>query len=243
MSAILYPWQLSLFVALNIADWFLTWHLLQHGNGQAYESNPVANWCLSQFGWVGLGLFKLGAVLSCGVVVVAISAFRPETGRRILTVCCTLVAAVVLYSGLLVHRLEVDGDSEEELASIEQRQESMESERERNWTYSQLVMHLGDDLVARRCTLRDAAARLAETPKGHDAEWLRNLHEMYPGHSDLECLAANALEHAVASRRDNMWQVYRLIHRFNREFHHYFGTGAPCQYTAVFGQRLTPREG
>src|SRR5581483_2787659 len=48
---------LVLCAALSVADWSLTWALIHGSNGEVYESNPVAAWCLKWYGWPGLALF------------------------------------------------------------------------------------------------------------------------------------------------------------------------------------------
>ena len=99
MSAqILHPFKQLVFVVLSLADLYLTRHLVSATDGQIYESNPIANWWLSNLGWLGLGAFKLLTMLTVAGLVVAISRSRPRAGRRVLSFACVAVAAVVAYS-------------------------------------------------------------------------------------------------------------------------------------------------
>jgi hypothetical protein len=97
--------RLTLFALLSLADLCLTWVLLRHAGGAIYESNPIANAFLMRFGWAGMILFKVADVLFVTWLVVLLSLYRPEAGRRVLTVACTMVGVVAIYSGFLVTRI------------------------------------------------------------------------------------------------------------------------------------------
>jgi hypothetical protein len=90
------------FTALGLADLFLTWRLIQAEDGRVLESNPVANWWLLHYGWVGMTAFKVGMTLVIGGLAAAVALSRPRTGERILVFACGAQAAVVLYSVLLI---------------------------------------------------------------------------------------------------------------------------------------------
>jgi hypothetical protein len=87
-----------LFVALNLADLFLTWRLVHGSHGAIVESNPVANWWLTALGWPGLSAYKLGIVVLVGTVIGVIRLKRPRAGSRVLAFACSAVLVVVLYS-------------------------------------------------------------------------------------------------------------------------------------------------
>src|SRR5437879_6238677 len=89
---------LLIFGTLSFLDLALTYHLLQRGGGHVYESNPVANAWLSNYGWAGLALFKLLTMGLVIVVAVVLSARRPRAANSILTFACSTVALVVVYS-------------------------------------------------------------------------------------------------------------------------------------------------
>lgn len=104
--------RLFLFQLLSLADLFLTWHLLKRGSGRFYESNPLAEACYTSYGWLGLALFKLSAVLLVGALAVYISWHRPQVGARLLLFACSLMAGVVLYSWTLSLSIRETGSSQ-----------------------------------------------------------------------------------------------------------------------------------
>jgi hypothetical protein len=97
-AKIAYPLGYLLFVALNLADFFLTWRLVDGSHGAVVESNPVANWWLTTLGWSGLAAYKVAIVVLVGTVIRVISCKRPRTGGRVLAFACSTLLAVVLYS-------------------------------------------------------------------------------------------------------------------------------------------------
>src|SRR5437660_12640550 len=95
---VFHPVRLSLFVLLSVADLCLTYALILHGEGEVYESNPIAEAWLSSYGWAGLAVFKLVIVLIVAALAAFVSLSRPRTGGHILTFACLAVAGVVAYS-------------------------------------------------------------------------------------------------------------------------------------------------
>jgi hypothetical protein len=95
---VFHPVRLSLFVILSVADLCLTYALILHGDGEVYESNPIAEAWLSSYGWAGLALFKLAIILVVATLAAFVSLSRPRTGGHILTFACLAVASVVGYS-------------------------------------------------------------------------------------------------------------------------------------------------
>jgi hypothetical protein len=83
---------------LSVADLALTYALIRDGDGQVYESNPIAEAWLSAYGWSGLVLFKLLIILIVAALAAVVSLSRPRTGGHILTFACLAVAVVVAYS-------------------------------------------------------------------------------------------------------------------------------------------------
>jgi hypothetical protein len=98
MRAIFHPRRLTLYAILSAADLGLTYFLIRQGDGDVYESNPIAEAWLSSYGWVGLAIFKLLIVLIVAAVAAFVSLSRPRTGGHILTFACLAVAVVVGYS-------------------------------------------------------------------------------------------------------------------------------------------------
>lgn len=97
---------LAVFVGLGFADLLLTWYLIRVGGGAVIESNPVANWWLASYGWIGMAAFKLGACLLVGVAAAVVGWHRPRTGELILVFACGAQSAVVMYSLLLLRLVE-----------------------------------------------------------------------------------------------------------------------------------------
>jgi hypothetical protein len=95
---IFHPVRLTLYTVLSVADLGLTYALIQQGEGEVYESNPIAEAWLSSYGWTGLALFKLAIILIVATVAAFVSLSRPRTGGHILTFACLAVALVVTYS-------------------------------------------------------------------------------------------------------------------------------------------------
>jgi uncharacterized membrane protein len=98
MSNTFHPVRFALYVVLSLVDLALTYALIQQGDGEVYESNPIAEAWLSSYGWIGLALFKLAIIVIVGLVAAFVSLSRPRTGGHILTFACLAVAVVVTYS-------------------------------------------------------------------------------------------------------------------------------------------------
>ena len=86
------------FSALSLADLMLTWTLLRSTGGAIYETNPIANAWLTNYGWLGLIVFKLLTVLLFASACVLVSYYRPGKVTQLVNLGCFLVGAVVLYS-------------------------------------------------------------------------------------------------------------------------------------------------
>jgi hypothetical protein len=185
--------RLVLFVLLNVADLVLTWLLIRHSQGQVYESNPVANWLLTRWGWLGLSTFKLGAVMMVGALSLIIASYRPRAGGLLLSFGCSALLLVVLYSSSLAACIEgpAEGVEPDQMRQVAERKEWLDGERGRMYAYRALRRQLAEDVALGRCTLKDAVARLADSERGRDRRWLENLHKCYPNYTDEECLAAN----------------------------------------------------
>jgi hypothetical protein len=98
IANIFHPVRLTLYTLLSVADLGLTYALIQQGDGDVYESNPIAEAWLSAYGWTGLALFKVAIILIVAAVAAFVSLSRPRTGGHILTFACLAVAMVVGYS-------------------------------------------------------------------------------------------------------------------------------------------------
>jgi hypothetical protein len=96
------------FLLLSIADLYLTWRLVSQGDGRLLESNPVASYWLSNYGWSGMIAFKLGMVVLIGTLAGLIAWRRPRTSELMMTFACGAQSAVAVYSIFLASTL---GDS------------------------------------------------------------------------------------------------------------------------------------
>ncbi|MCI0465299.1 MAG: DUF5658 family protein [Gemmataceae bacterium] len=222
----LHPGKLSLFAVLSGADLFLTWRLLEHGDGWLYESNPVAAWWLAHFGWLGLTAFKTAGVLLVVGLVMVISRSQPRTGGWVLGFACSVPALVVLYSTALAGLLDRHPDflQREVLQGALEKNRLLEERLQQVQEYQALLRRLSEDLRAQRCTLPEAVEQLGCSANGRNPVWLSGLRRHYPGYSDEECLAANFVVHAVAALRDNPDAARRLGEAYVAAY----GRTAPC---------------
>jgi hypothetical protein len=94
--------RLALFLLLNVADFAETWVLIRLGDGSVYESNPIAQAWLSAYGWQGLFLFKVLAVLVVVTATLMVWWRRPRLGNSLLTIGCLILGGVTVYSGRML---------------------------------------------------------------------------------------------------------------------------------------------
>jgi Domain of unknown function (DUF5658) len=179
------------FALLSLVDFALTFRLLTSGNGTIYESNPIAHWCLTQYGWAGLAIFKIAVVSLVLFLSVTISGHHPRAGRGVLAFACAVLVPVVLYSSALVgfkwHR-----DAQEELVEQNRSLDStLAAEMQETAEYAALVNRLSGELAFGRCSLAEAVHTLQALERSHDLRCLAVLHTRFPGQSDEACLAAN----------------------------------------------------
>jgi hypothetical protein len=239
MTALIHPRKLALFALLSLSDLALTLLLLRHGGGDVYESNPVAGWWLTSFGWAGLAAFKAGTVLVVAALAVVVSRSRPRAGGAVLGFGCLALALVVGYSCYLAQAVPARAETSvaEDLPSLNAAGARLRDEIDRGWEYRSLLEQLAADLGAGRCHLAEAAARLAETQRAHDPAWLRRLRTEYGARSDAEGLALNLIVQALAQHREDPTATARLARRLQHELRAAFGRGAPGarEWLAHFG--------
>lgn len=95
---------LIVFVVLSLADFFLTLRLIESGDGDVLESNPVAQYWYAAHGWAGMAGFKLAMVALVGALAVGISFGRRRTGEMVVIFACGAQAAIV-FNSILLDRL------------------------------------------------------------------------------------------------------------------------------------------
>lgn len=227
----LHPGKLSLFTVLSFADLLLTWRLLEHGNGWLYESNPVAAWWLSHFGWPGMAAFKMTGVFVVAALTVVISRSQPRTGGWVLAFACSALGLVVLYSSSLAGLVGRQPDllHRQALQGFLEQSQTLDGRIQAVHAYQALLRQLGEDLLAQRCTLPEAVAQLAGTENGRNPAWLWSLRRNYPGFSDEECLAANLVHHAVTFREADAGAARQL----EEAYHASYGIPIPGSLSAT----------
>jgi hypothetical protein len=208
--------KMVLFVSLSVLDLLLTWGLLNLGEGQVYESNPIANWWLSRWGWLGLTAFKAVAVLTVGMLAGVISWYRPRLAEFVLSFGCFASVLVVTYSGgVLVGMMSLTPDrlGTGSVRLVEESNRQLDRELASGWDFKMLRQRVSDDLLHERCTLPEAVRILSEAERFQFPRWVQTLRRKYPGLSDEECIAANLLEYTMASvkHRDSAATISRRL--------------------------------
>jgi hypothetical protein len=225
-----------LFALLSGTDLVLTWWLIGNTAGQVYEVNPIASWWLTRFGWIGLVCFKALIVL----VVLGLSAVihysRPRAAERILRLACASLTIVVLYSTglcLAAHFAPWESDEEKELAALNADTGRVFQQRE---AFVNLLADLREDILAERCTLREATDRLAAT----DAASLRPHTALYPNRPLAESLAAFLITHVVNLQKSDPQRAWQISLRLKREYQRTFGHSTPTTLSLFFQDVARP---
>ena len=89
--------ETCLFILVNALDVFMTYRLLSHGP-EFQESNGIANFILSNYGFRGVVYFKFALVAFVSVIAQVIARSRPRTAKTLLNTGTVIVSLVVLYS-------------------------------------------------------------------------------------------------------------------------------------------------
>ncbi len=219
------------FLFLNFIDLWLTWRLLNAEGSLVYEANPAARWCLDFGGWWGLAAFKAGVVCLASATMLAVGKLRPFLGRRLITVACLPVGAVVLYSVMVPQLFGVlpNGATihqERELA----RDKVLTAATAQLWSHLSLKQQLVGDVVARRRTFPEIIDILVRAEQGMPANRLHHLRRLYSGRSDRECLAATFTSFAVAQVRTNVPLSLRVRRELHEAYRRYFGSPVPAPW-------------
>lgn len=100
--------ETTLFILINLLDFFLTYWLLMaggRGNMRFVEANPVARYFIESWGPVkGMLGFKLVIVTVVCVIAQLIALKREDLGRKVLVFGIVATGAVVAYSLVLLLR-------------------------------------------------------------------------------------------------------------------------------------------
>jgi hypothetical protein len=222
-----YPGRLMLFLALNLADFSLTWFLLEGSRGHVAEGNPVASWCLENGGWEALAVLKAVSTLLVAAIALALGRRHPRLRARVLNLGCTVLAIVVLYSCSLGAEAGT-GDDRQAVNGIRDGRE-LERRAAHLRGYCDLRACLADSLIHGHCSLRQAAEQLARTANGQDPRWLELVQHRFHGLTARQCLAADLAAHAVDSVRKDQPRADRLVRRLQAEFRTAFAVELPLQ--------------
>jgi hypothetical protein len=91
-----------LFFLFSIIDFCLTFMLIRQSGGRIFEGNPIASAWLADYGWGGLVIYKLIAILGVATLIIIISGRRPRTAVALAAYACLAAGCVVLYSQTLL---------------------------------------------------------------------------------------------------------------------------------------------
>jgi hypothetical protein len=227
---ITHPRKLLLFLLLSLSDLGLTWLLLERGSGAVYESNPVADWWLSRYGWAGLAAFKVLTVLVVVGLTAVVSRTRPRSGGLILSAACSLLAVVVGYSCYLVGGGATRDPDSAELVGIRAQAAQLDAEWDKSREYTLRLRQLSAELAAGRCSLIEATAQLGSTRRAQDPAWLQRLRTYLPARSDEETLATGLALQSLVLVRNDQAKAERLALRLDRDLTANFGASRRLDY-------------
>jgi len=227
----LHPRKQLLFALLSAADFALTWWLLDRPDGHAFEANPVARWWLAHGGWLGLACFKAAVVCLVLGLATLIARFRPLAAGRVLKLGCVCVAAVVVYSAALggTALWAADGEDADYArlnADLQEYNRQRAVKAAQMEPFRELVRQLRQDLLARRCTLREAADRL-EDAEGHNPDVLRMLAPFAPDRPLGQRFASWIICHVASSFVNDLEGARRVVLRLGQEFQSGYGARPP----------------
>jgi hypothetical protein len=219
-----------LFVLLSVVDLALTRWLFGRSRSQVYEVNPIAKWFLDRHGWPGMACFKSALVVLvmglCGIIF----RYRPRAARGVLTFGCASLALVICYS-LNLSRWE-DAHTAGEEAAARQKEDEMNQHtllvlNRQRAAMMVLLAEIRRDLLAERCTLRQAVDRLATLEEGKISDVLRVQIRPFDDRPTAEGIAAFIIGHVVNALKQDRRSASRVGRRLTSEFERTFGRAVP----------------
>lgn len=104
---LLFETELSWFILVGSLDVFMTYIILRSSaEGRTanvmIESNPIARAIIHRWGITGMVYFKFGMIAVVSIIAEIIGQSRPQVGRNLLRGGTVIVAAVVIYSLMLM---------------------------------------------------------------------------------------------------------------------------------------------
>jgi Domain of unknown function (DUF5658) len=179
-----------LFVLLSVSDLVMTWWLLQESGRVTAESNPIADWWLSRYGWLGLAGFKMSLVLVVIGLTRIISRQRPRAAGHVLCFGCAILGLVLLYSAALGQTAPTPAELVAEICK-EREEDNCQAQQicVQSIAYVKLLDSVCHDVDAGKCTLVEAVERLMRSEQNQDPARQRVLLSVLPGRCVEECLA------------------------------------------------------
>ncbi len=228
MQASFPKWKLLAFAMLSACDFVITYQLLSRGQDRVYEANPLANHWLQKNGWIGLAAFK--ATLVFGVMLIAIYVYyrRPRFAHDLLAISCGAVCLAVLSGASIAITLATTPSSEESPFN-DRRFRHPPFERIRTADYVDLLEVTAHDLAIAKIDLNQAVASMQASELARDPRWIDALRRAYPGLDDRALIAADLIQHAVASKLRTVF-AKPLAQRLEREFRDLYGVKPNLPY-------------
>lgn len=188
----------ALFIALSIADFYMTWLLFHRMPVGAAELNPVASYFLKASGWPGMALFKMTMVLVPLCLFLHIQVRHSVLVDRALSAACVMVGGVSVYGGGLLLWLDLPiTPVSRELAECAAKAKTLERMQLEMDEYRSELERLHKELAGCRCTLCEAVRRLEGTRLAQNQFWLEQLARTLGTISPRQALAANLLQGAL----------------------------------------------
>ena len=96
--------EISCFVLASTLDVLMTYILLRQPELQFIESNPIANFFLTNWDVTGLACFKLSMTAVVCIIAHFVAKYRPNVAQRLLNSATLVILAVVFYRSYLLVR-------------------------------------------------------------------------------------------------------------------------------------------
>lgn len=178
------------FVVLSLGDLVVTWWLLECSGRLVCEGNPIADWWLRHYGWLGLASFKSSMVLLVIVLTALTARKRPQVATRTLRFACAALVMVMLHSVAVGRSAQTANESVDEVNNdLEELNGPARARTAKIVAYFHLLAEATDDVAAGRSTLSHGVDRLANSARAKDGDYLQSLVRRHPGHSFRECLS------------------------------------------------------
>src|SRR5262249_49549015 len=157
--------------------------------------NPIANQFLNQFGWLGLGIFKVTTVLVVIAITSIVARQRPRTARHVLRFACAAAAYVVLHGASIDQTATTSDESQlginEYLALVHGHSQKRGID---SFAYCQQVAGVCEDIVSGKSTLARAVDILESSELTQDPLRRKAIATCHLGKSFRESLALQIID-------------------------------------------------